>query len=64
MLDLLGENPFPESPPRYVRLRYYLYHFTDLQTKRETGAWWKREHVGLLTAPVSLPETPAEPERR
>ena len=53
-MALLGENPFPNGPPRYVRLVYYQYHFSSPAQKSETGAWWRRELLGYLTEPVSL----------
>src|SRR5439155_20589574 len=28
VVSLLAENPFPEGPPRYVRLAYYRYRFS------------------------------------
>ena len=46
VLKLLGANPFPDRPPRYVRALLYEYRMTDLETKRRTGAWWRRELVG------------------
>ena len=55
VLDLFRTNPFPDSPPRYIRLLYYRYRFTDPKTKHATGAWWQRERLGLLTSePLSL----------
>jgi predicted DCC family thiol-disulfide oxidoreductase YuxK len=48
VLRLLGDNPFPERPPRYVRGVLYQYHFTGAKTRRQTGAWWRREEVGVL----------------
>ena len=59
VLSLFSENPFPDHPPRYVRLSYYQYHFTDLAQKRRSGAWWRRERVGVLVTPLSLPPTEA-----
>ena len=47
VLDLLARNPFPNSPPHYVRAELYEYRFTDLATRRKTGAWWRRELKGL-----------------
>ena len=44
--QLLGENPFPDRPPTYVRARLYLYTFTTPAERRETGNWWKRELRG------------------
>jgi len=46
VLALLGENPFPDGPPRFVRALLYEYRVTDLETRRRTGAWWRRELVG------------------
>ena len=51
---LLGTNPFPDQPPRYVRATAYEYTFTDWQTRRRTGVWWRREPRGLYLPPVSL----------
>ena len=55
VLALLDRNPFPDDPPRFIRLLYYRYEFTDLETRQETGAWWRREVIGQLTRPVSRP---------
>ena len=30
VLDLLGENPFPDKPPRFIRSTLYKYHYTRL----------------------------------
>ena len=54
VLTLLGRNPFPKAPPRYVRALLYEYHFTNLATRRATGRWWRRELKGLYAAPLSL----------
>jgi predicted DCC family thiol-disulfide oxidoreductase YuxK len=54
VLGLMKANPFPDSPPRYVRARLFEYHFTDALEKRQTGAWWKREEQGLYCPPVSM----------
>jgi hypothetical protein len=45
ILALLGPNPFPAHPPRFVRAELYQYWMTDLATRRRTGAWWRRERV-------------------
>jgi hypothetical protein len=42
VLDLLATNPFPDSPPRYVRGRIFQYRFADADNRR-TGRWWQRE---------------------
>ena len=56
VLDLLAEdgNPFPDQPPQFVRLLYYRYEFTDFAERRQTGAWWRRQRVAVLSQPVSL----------
>jgi lipase maturation factor 1 len=54
VLALLGTNPFPDQPPRYIRATAYEYTFTDFATRRRTGAWWKREPRGLYLPAVSL----------
>ncbi|WP_257450900.1 lipase maturation factor family protein [Archangium lipolyticum] len=54
VLKLFAINPFPEHPPRYVRAVLHDYRMTDLETHRRTGAWWKREELGLYLPPLSL----------
>jgi len=53
VLRLLATNPFPAGPPRYVRTLVYDYRFTDWQTRRRTGAWWRRELQGAYCPIVS-----------
>jgi len=40
VLALLGENPFPGEPPRYVRANVANYYFSSPKLKKETGEWW------------------------
>ena len=53
-LGLLRADPFPGTPPRYVRAQYYRYRFTTADERRATRAWWSRELVGTFYGPVSL----------
>jgi len=53
-LRLLRVNPFPGTPPRFVRARLYHYRFTTWQQLRRTGAWWERTLAGEYISPVSL----------
>lgn len=46
VIALLDDNPFPARPPRYVRALLYDYRMTDRETRRRTGAWWRRELLG------------------
>jgi hypothetical protein len=46
VLALLGSNPFPDRPPRYVRALLYRYRYTTRAERRATGVWWIRELIG------------------
>ncbi len=52
ILRLLRLNPFPDSPPTYVRARLYRYRYTSWRELRETGAWWTRTLAGDFVGPV------------
>jgi lipase maturation factor len=52
VLALLGSNPFPDAPPRWIRARLYRYRFA-----RE-GTWWERTLVGDWLPPLSLDSAP------
>jgi lipase maturation factor 1 len=56
VVGLLRTNPFPDSPPRYVRAKLYEYRFTTLEEKQKTGAWWTREEKGMYCPVVTLRE--------
>jgi len=43
-LSLFGGNPFPGTPPRYVRAVLYRYHFAPPGNSQ--GDWWRRERLG------------------
>ena len=55
---LFKENPFPKTPPRYVRAISYRYRFTTATEHRQTGAWWKRTELGQYLPTVSLQRAP------
>ena len=50
VLGLLRKNPFPSTPPRYVRARLYEYHFTHFG---EPG-YWSRKSLGEYLRPLTL----------
>jgi hypothetical protein len=50
VLRLLSYNPFPYSPPKYIRAQTYLYTFTRFGER----AWWAREQSGTYLPVVSL----------
>jgi len=47
---LFARDPFPLTPPRALRLAFYRYTFTDIATRRASGAWWHRERLGYSTS--------------
>ena len=47
VLKLLQHNPFPATPPRYIRALSYQYHFTDPEERAVTQQWWTREFTGV-----------------
>jgi hypothetical protein len=54
--DLLARNPFPDNPPRYLRVLVYRYSFTNKEEKTLTGHWWQTEYLGEF--PHLSPRTP------
>ena len=59
VVGLFRRNPFPEGPPTQVRMRGYRLAFTDLETWRKTGHYWRREADGDY-----LPMVAVDAERR
>jgi hypothetical protein len=53
VLGLLGENPFPDRPPRFVRAVLYEYRFTRPARPWSERAWWTRERTGLYCPVLS-----------
>ncbi len=54
VLDLLEKNPFPDKPPKFVRILEYDYRFTTRQERDASGAWWHRDPMGVYVGRVSL----------
>lgn len=54
VLALLRFNPFPNTPPRYIRTVLYEYEFSSFLEKKEHGWWWRRTRHGLFTHPCSI----------
>jgi hypothetical protein len=48
---LFARDPFPTTPPRWLRVAVYRYRFSDPATRAGTGAWWTRELEGT-TRPI------------
>ena len=47
--DFFANDPFAGAAPARVRVAVYRYHFTDVGTRRATGAWWTRALEGYFT---------------
>ncbi len=54
VLALLGSNPFPGRPPRYLRSSYYDYVYTDYEEWKRTGNFWKRTFSSPYGPDVTL----------
>jgi hypothetical protein len=50
VLALMGPNPFPEKPPKYIRASLYEYHYTKPGEKN----WWRRNYAGEYLPVLSL----------
>jgi hypothetical protein len=58
IVQALGDNPFPERPPKYVRVSSILMTPTTLATRRETGHWWHIRRLGQFMPARSLDSWP------
>jgi lipase maturation factor 1 len=54
VLALLAHNPFPQKPPRFIRVVRYEYHFTDPAARAATGQWWRRTPMDFYVLAASL----------
>lgn len=52
VLGLLGRNPFPEGPPKYIRATLYDYRFSPRDEAQ--GRWWVRTETGPFFPQASL----------
>ena len=55
VLRLFRSDPFHGKPPALVRTVRWQYWFTDMETRRRTGVWWRRTEVGPFTGVVGRP---------
>jgi len=53
VLRLLKFNPFPDSPPKYIRATVYDYRFTRL-ADGQPGVWWRRTWKSVYIPSLSL----------
>ncbi len=52
VLDLLANDPFPDQPPRYMRVLAFDYRFSNSSMRKNTGHWWiglnRRHYVPMM----------------
>ncbi|MBL9133283.1 MAG: lipase maturation factor family protein [Verrucomicrobiaceae bacterium] len=51
-LSLLARNPFPDAPPKFIRVLVYRYQYAPRDNKDD--AWWVRVRVGVHIPALSL----------
>ena len=51
MIRLFANDPFPDTPPRYVRAVLYRYWFAP--PGNDHGLWWHRERISLWLPPMA-----------
>ena len=55
---LLAGDPFPDAPPRWIRVELYRYRFA--RPGNAEGAWWERERVGEWLPPIAADDPRVE----
>ena len=56
VLALLESNPFPQTPPRFIRAQLDDYRFTTPAERSQTGAWWESTPRATFLPAVRLTE--------
>ena len=59
---LLQHNPFPDEPPRFIRVEAWEYHFTDSEQRARSGNWWQREALGPFSPLPGMTRREVMPE--
>lgn len=54
VLALFSHNPFPDRPPRHLRIIRYDYRFTTPAQRTTTAQWWDRTPLDFYIPPLSL----------
>jgi lipase maturation factor len=73
VLALFAKDPFMGHPPAQIRVIVWQYWFTNWSERREQGAWWRREELGLYAptlwhtpqgkiAVLDMPDVPINPQ--
>ena len=54
-IALLENNPFPDTPPRYLQAVIYEYQFTNSEIRNRDNSWWTRKLLRPYTPILRLP---------
>ena len=54
VIGLFAKNPFPNAPPRRIRVVIWQYWFSSEAEKHANGVWWRRELLGLYAPTIEL----------
>jgi hypothetical protein len=54
VIGLFAKNPFPNAPPRRIRVVIWQYWFSTIAEKHAHGVWWRRELLGLYAPTIEL----------
>jgi hypothetical protein len=56
----LGHNPFPNDPPKHMRLALIALTPSTIAELRATGNWWHTRRLGLVSPARSIDDAPAK----
>jgi hypothetical protein len=54
VISLFADNPFPNVPPKMVRVVVWQYWFSTPAEKHAQGVWWRRQLLGLYAPAIEL----------
>lgn len=58
--NLFSSNPFPQTPPKHVRISLYEYRFSTPAEQAVTGDWWVAEFDQVYFGPAALRAIPGD----
>lgn len=59
ILDGLGHNPFPDAPPKLMRIGLIALTPSSIAELRATGKWWNTRRIGIVNPPRGIDDAPA-----
>ena len=58
ILGILGHNPFPDAPPKLMRVSTMAMTPSNPAVRRETGHYWHTQRLGVIIAPHGKADWP------